>query len=34
MRVRKGANMPRGQGKTVRREEKPGLTGRKRRKKN
>ena len=32
MRVRKEANMPRGQGKTVRRGEKPGLTARKRRK--
>ena len=32
MRVRKGAIMPRRQGKTVRRGEKPGLTGRKRRK--
>ena len=34
MGVRKGANMPRRQGKTVRRGEKAGLTGRKRRKKN
>ncbi len=33
MRVRKGAIMPSRQGKTVRRGEKPGLTGRKRRKK-